>query len=72
METRKRVLGTEHPDTLESMTNLAFTYTSQGRLKEAESLHAQIAQMKEKRHEGESAHASYMTKTSLFTPSTDI
>jgi hypothetical protein len=25
METRKRVLGAEHPDTLTSMNNLAFT-----------------------------------------------
>jgi hypothetical protein len=26
METRKRVLGQEHPDTLNIMNNLAFTY----------------------------------------------
>ncbi|MDI1492405.1 MAG: hypothetical protein OHK93_003619 [Ramalina farinacea] len=31
METRKRVLGEEHPDTLTSMANLAFTIKSQGR-----------------------------------------
>jgi hypothetical protein len=31
MEIRKRVLGAEHPDTLISMANLAFTWESQGR-----------------------------------------
>lgn len=29
METRKRVLGQEHPDTLNSMANLAWTLRSQ-------------------------------------------
>jgi tetratricopeptide (TPR) repeat protein len=37
-ETRKRVLGQEHPDTLTSMVNLASTYRNQGRWKEAEEL----------------------------------
>ncbi|RYP30524.1 hypothetical protein DL767_006201 [Monosporascus sp. MG133] len=31
METRKTVLGPDHPDTLTSMANLASTYTNQGR-----------------------------------------
>jgi hypothetical protein len=31
METSKRVLGEEHPDTLTSMSNLAFTLKSQNR-----------------------------------------
>ncbi|OCK73732.1 hypothetical protein K432DRAFT_224868 [Lepidopterella palustris CBS 459.81] len=31
METRKRVLGEEHPSTLTSMNNLAFTWKGQGR-----------------------------------------
>jgi Tetratricopeptide repeat len=31
MGTRKRVLGKEHPDTLISMNNLAFTWKFQGR-----------------------------------------
>ena len=35
METRKRVLGQEHPDILTSMANLAFTWKSQGRNLEA-------------------------------------
>ena len=38
METTKRVLGEEHPDSLTSMANLASTYRGQGRLKEAEEL----------------------------------
>ena len=35
METFKRVLGAEHPDTLTSMNNLAFTWKGQGQDKEA-------------------------------------
>jgi hypothetical protein len=31
METRKRVLGEEHPDTLNSMNNLAFIWKDIGR-----------------------------------------
>jgi hypothetical protein len=31
METRKRILGIEHPDTLTSINNLASTYSDQGR-----------------------------------------
>ncbi|KAM7211335.1 hypothetical protein V8F06_013291 [Rhypophila decipiens] len=35
METRKTKLGADHPDTLTSMNNLAFTWKGQGRLKDA-------------------------------------
>jgi tetratricopeptide repeat protein len=42
METRKRVLGAEHPDTLTSMANLASTNRNQGRWKEAEDLEVQV------------------------------
>jgi len=42
METRKRVLGEEHPDTLTSMGNLASTYRNQGRWNEAEKLEVQV------------------------------
>jgi tetratricopeptide (TPR) repeat protein len=42
METSSRVLGDEHPDTLASMANLAFTYGDQGRWKEAEELQVQV------------------------------
>jgi hypothetical protein len=45
MQTRKRVLGDEHPDTLTSMENLAVTYESQGRWKEAEELQVQEMQV---------------------------
>ena len=38
METRKRVLGEEHPDTLTNMNNLAFTLRGQGSLSRAISL----------------------------------
>jgi hypothetical protein len=31
IETRKRVLGDEHPDTLTSIANLASTFGNQGR-----------------------------------------
>ena len=40
IETKKRVLREEHPDTLASMANLASTYINQGRWKEAEELQA--------------------------------
>jgi tetratricopeptide (TPR) repeat protein len=42
METRKRVLGDEHPSTLASMGNLAATYMKQGRWREAEELSVQV------------------------------
>ena len=42
METRKRVLGREHPSTLTSMTNLATTYMSQGRRTEAKGLQIEV------------------------------
>ncbi|KAH7319053.1 hypothetical protein BKA65DRAFT_356306, partial [Rhexocercosporidium sp. MPI-PUGE-AT-0058] len=42
METRKRVLGAEHPSTLTSIVNLASTYRNQGRRKEAEDLEVQV------------------------------
>jgi tetratricopeptide (TPR) repeat protein len=44
MQTRKRVLGDEHPSTLTSMNNLALTYRDQGRWKEAEELQVQVMQ----------------------------
>jgi tetratricopeptide (TPR) repeat protein len=42
METRQRVLGDEHPDTLTSMGSLALTYWNQGRWKKAEKLEMQV------------------------------
>jgi len=38
LETRKKLLGEKHPDTLTAMHNLAFTLKSEGRSKEANSL----------------------------------
>jgi hypothetical protein len=39
LETRQRVLGLEHPDTLTSQNNLALLYDKQDRYSEAEPLH---------------------------------
>ena len=48
METRKRVLGEEHPSTLTSMANLALTYKNQGRWKEAEELEVQVMETRKR------------------------
>jgi tetratricopeptide (TPR) repeat protein len=48
METRKRVLGAEHLDTLTSMANLASTYRNQGRWKEAEELEVQVMETRKR------------------------
>jgi YD repeat-containing protein len=45
MQTRERVLGYEHPETLTSIGNLASTYRNQGRWKEAERLQIQVMQI---------------------------
>ncbi|PYH52144.1 uncharacterized protein BO96DRAFT_469401 [Aspergillus niger CBS 101883] len=45
LELRKRVLGPEHPDTLASMSTLAWTYWYQGRWKEAEELQVQVLEL---------------------------
>jgi len=42
LETSKRMLGVEHPDTLTSMANLASTYQEQGRWTEAEKLEVDV------------------------------
>jgi tetratricopeptide repeat protein len=44
METRMRVLGPKHPDTLSSMQNLARIYLSQGQWSGAEKLFVQVMQ----------------------------
>jgi hypothetical protein len=43
METSKRVLGAEHPDTLNAMVNLASTFMNLGRWEEAEEIQIQVA-----------------------------
>ena len=42
LETSKRMLGIEHPDTLTRIANLASTYWNQGRLTEAEKLEVDV------------------------------
>jgi len=42
IETSRRVLGAEHPDTLTIIANLASTYRNQGRWKEAEELEVKV------------------------------
>ncbi|THH16169.1 hypothetical protein EW146_g4419 [Bondarzewia mesenterica] len=48
METRRRVLGEEHPDTLTAMGNLASTFSDQGRWKEAESLEVVVMETRQR------------------------
>jgi hypothetical protein len=48
METRKRVLGAEHPDTLRSTGNLASTFRNHGRWKEAEELEIQVMETRKR------------------------
>lgn len=44
----KKVLGEEHPNTLHTMHNLAVTYDSQGRYKEAEALQVGVLELRKK------------------------
>jgi Tetratricopeptide repeat len=46
METRKRVLGQEHPDTLTSMHNLAYTYNALGFADKAISLMTDVVALR--------------------------
>ena len=48
LETRKRVLGEEHPLTLTNMANLASTYSNQGRWTEAEKMFVQVMEMRKR------------------------
>ena len=48
LEMRKKLLGTEHRDTLISMGNLASTYSRQGKWSEAEQLEVQVFNMRKK------------------------
>ena len=45
---REDLLGSEHPDTLTSMANLASTYWNQGRWKEAEGLEVQVMETRKR------------------------
>ena len=42
LDTRNKILGVEHPDTIHAMGNLAKTYGSLGKYKEAEKLETQV------------------------------
>ena len=48
IETKKRVLGQEHPSTLTSIGNLAVTYLNQGRWKEAKDLLVQVIETRKR------------------------
>ena len=48
IETKMRVLGTEHPNTLASMNNLAYTWKSLHRDKEATALMKECVQLSER------------------------
>jgi tetratricopeptide (TPR) repeat protein len=48
METRKRVLGAEHPSTLTSMAALASTYGNQGRWDQTEKLDVQVMETRKR------------------------
>lgn len=48
IETKKRILGPEHPDTLTSIVNLAATYKNQRKWKEAEELQVQLMETRKK------------------------
>lgn len=61
MNTKKRVLGTEHPSTLTSIDNVASTYRDLGRLTEAEDLFVPIVETKRRVFGAE--HPSTLTGT---------
>ena len=48
LELKEKVLGREHPDTLNSMNNLAVVIGNQGKYKEAEQICRQTLELKEK------------------------
>jgi hypothetical protein len=64
METRKRVLGPEHPDTLTSMNNLAITWKAMRRQAEALKLIDECVQLS-KRIVGVS-HPHFLSSTATL------
>jgi tetratricopeptide (TPR) repeat protein len=48
MESRKRVLGSKHPDTLVSVNNLGSVLSRQGKYEEAEAMHRRALEAREK------------------------
>src|SRR5207253_7335069 len=62
LEVRRRVLGEEHPDTLNSMHSLAMLYLYQGQLAKAEPLFREALERTRKRHaEGSSPVAGALS-----------
>ncbi|KAF2818065.1 hypothetical protein CC86DRAFT_309981, partial [Ophiobolus disseminans] len=49
IETRRKKLGADYPDTLTSMANLASTYRNQGRWDAAEELDVQVMETHKKK-----------------------
>jgi hypothetical protein len=49
VEVSKKKLGTDHPDTLLSMSSLAVTYRNRGRCEEAEELLMQVMETRKKK-----------------------
>jgi tetratricopeptide (TPR) repeat protein len=64
VELREKALGSEHPDTLASMANLASTFCNQGRWKEAEALEVQVMETS-KRVLGEEHHDTLISMANL-------
>ena len=71
METSKRVVSHEHPDTLASMNNLALTYHRQGRWKEAEELGEQVLESR-KRMLGHEHPDTLALRRGSFRTATDV
>ena len=46
LEARRRILGEEHPDTLRTMHNLASSYQSLGRTKEAAEMQEKVLEVR--------------------------
>ena len=48
LELRRKVLGSEHPDTLRLMNDLAFTHSELGRHEKALAMYQQVLELKRK------------------------
>jgi hypothetical protein len=70
METRKTKLGADHPDTLTSMANLAFTFESTGRRSEAINL-LRTCVIKQQRILGPAHHDAVSNSDTLLTWETE-
>jgi hypothetical protein len=63
METRKKKLGTDHPHTLTSMNNLAFTLKGQGRHMEAIKLMQDCVQLSKRTLGANHPHSLHFART---------